>query len=434
MLQPSVEAEALAPVLSEWISPPPLPAPPALAPHERHFLFVTAPFGPFSKRLARSLRTYGARCRRVILNGGDMAEWGLREAVVYRGARGTWRDWIREHLKRSGVTDLITHGDSHSYAAEAIKAARELNIAVHVFEQGYFRPHWITLERDGVNAHSRLPKSADDYRRIIVTQPLAQPAPVGRITPTAVRRIVRHQLASYALAPLFPQFRNPYAYGALRQGAAHVMRFARQKLLRRPHRRRLQALLRSPYPVFLALLQRPGDSQLTRHSRFAESRGFIEHVIFDFAANAAPTARLLFKSHPLDHGIEPHGLFIREAAAIAGVADRVFFADEGHFPSLIGRACGVVTVNSTGGLSAIEAGLPTIVLGRAIYDMEGLTHQLGLSTFWRTPQNPDGELFEKFRAVVMASCQINGAFSTEHGMRLSLAEAARRLINAQPHQ
>lgn len=435
MLQSSVEAEALAPSPSEWsfVSQAPAP-PPVLAPHERCFLFVTAPFGPFSARLAKSLRAYGARCSRVILNGGDLAEWGVRDALFYRGARAQWRAWIREQLVRAGVTDLITHGDSHSYAAEAIAVAHALNIAVHVFEQGYFRPHWITLERDGVNAHSRLPRQAEDYRRITVTQPLGQPVPVGRITPMAVRRIVGHQLASYAMAPLFPRFRNPYAYGALRQGAGHLMRFVRQKVSQRADQRRLQSLLRSPYPIFLALLQRPGDSQLTRHSRFVESRGFIEHVIFDFAANAAPRARLLFKSHPLDHGIEPHGDFIRDAAAIAGIADRVLFADEGHFPTLIGRAAGVVTVNSTGGLSAVEAGLPTIVLGNAIYDMDGLTHQLGLSTFWQAPQAPDTELFEKFRAVVMASSQINGAFSTEHGMRLSLAEAARRLMNAQPHQ
>ena len=48
-------------------------------------------------------------------------------------------------------------------------------------------------------------------------------------------------------------------------------------------------------------------------------------------------------------------------------------------------ACGAVTVNSTAGLGAIEMGLPTIVLGEAIYDMPGLTHQSALDAFWTAP-------------------------------------------------
>jgi capsular polysaccharide export protein len=136
----------------------------------------------------------------------------------------------------------------------------------------------------------------------------------------------------------------------------------------------------------------------------------------------------------LDHGIEPHGHHVAAAAARLGVSDRVFFADDGHFPTLIAKADGVITVNSTGGLSAIEAGLPTIVLGDALYDIEGLTHRSGLASFWSAPERPDPSLFEVFRAVVMASTQINGAFSTRHGVRLSAPEAVRRLLTAHAFQ
>jgi capsular polysaccharide export protein len=97
---------------------------------------------------------------------------------------------------------------------------------------------------------------------------------------------------------------------------------------------------------------------------------------------------------------------------------------------MIAGAHAVLSVNSTGGLSSLEAGLPTITLGRAIYDMPGLTHQGGLDSFWRSPTPPDRALFQSFRAAVMAACQINGAYSTKSGAERVAREAARRLIVA----
>src|SRR5205085_9332111 len=44
--------------------------------------------------------------------------------------------------------------------------AQRLGQRVHTFEEGYVRPNWITLERGGCNADSRLPKSAHWYREV----------------------------------------------------------------------------------------------------------------------------------------------------------------------------------------------------------------------------------------------------------------------------
>jgi capsular polysaccharide export protein len=72
--------------------------------------------------------------------------------------------------------------------------------------------------------------------------------------------------------------------------------------------------------------------------------------------------------------------------------------------------------------------VPTIALGRAIYDMPGLTHQGGLDGFWSAPQAPDAELYDAYRRVVMAETQINGAYATSRGRRLAVPEIARRLL------
>ena len=402
------------------------PRPAASARRQRHFLIVTAPFGRLSRVLAAHLREQGARCRRVILNGGDLADWGLAESLFYRGPRDGWSGWLEHRLVADGVTDLILHGDSQAYAAEAIGVARRRGLAVHVFEEGYFRPHWVTLERDGVNARSRLPRDPDYYRGVVVG-PECAIRPVGRITPPAIRQISAYHLWRYAAHPLLPNYRSPYLYSAAAQAWGHVRRYLAQRVNRTAKLKRIEAIFDGS-PVFMALLQRPGDSQLTCHSPFSGTEEFITTVVESFAREAPAGSRLLFKTHPLDHGLEPHERHVRSAAAKAGVADRVFLADDGHFPTMIAAARAVLSVNSTGGLSSLEAGLPTIALGRALYDMPGLTHQGGLDSFWRSPTAPDRALFRSFRAAVMAACQINGAFSTRDGVRLVAREAARRLM------
>ncbi len=397
---------------------------------DRHFLLVTAPFGPFSRHLAAALRDEGARCSRVLLNGGDLIDWGVRDAAVYRGDADAWPSWIRAHLIGEDVTDLVTHGDSNPYATSAMREAHRLGVRVHVFEEGYLRPHWITLERDGVNAHSSLPRNPEYYVRAHSAAASRRPVEISGIGPAAVSNISLYHFLAFALGPLFARYKSPYAHSPPRQATGHVRRLAAQVLQRRRRTEALTRIIDAPGPLFLALLQRPGDSQLVRHSRFGGCDSFIDCVVDSFGAHAPANARLLIKSHPLDHGLEPHARDVAAAAARAGVADRVFFTDDGCFLSLVRRADGIVSVNSTAGLATLELGRPTLALGQAIYDLPGLTHQSGLDTFWSVPEAPDRDLFEAFRAVVAARTQVNGAFSTRRGIALAAPEAARRLLAA----
>lgn len=394
----------------------------------RHFLVISAPFGPFSKELARVLRRQGARCTRVILNGGDVYDWGFSHASPYFGELSGWCDWLRAKVQRDGVTDLILYGDSNPYCAAAKQVAASLSLDVHVLEQGYFRPFWITLERDGVNGNSRLHRDPDAYRTAAATTAPVAEVWLAPLTPSAVYRISAYHISLYLTALFFPSYRLPYTYSAPLQMAGHIRRFVERKLSQSRHEQRLAAALDASGPLFLGLLQRPGDSQLLRHSPFPSAATFIPHVIESFARHAPEGARLIFKSHPLDPGLEPHATTVARAAAVWGVTDRVFFTDIGDLEKMLPKASGVVTINSTAGLTAVEHGCPTTVLGIAIYDMPGLTHQEGLDQFWTRPEKPDHELYKAFRRVVMASTQVNGAYASRRGVQLAAPEVARRLL------
>lgn len=396
----------------------------------RHFLIVTAPFGMFSRRLGEELRKSGARCTRVLFNGGDLSDWGFANARLYFGDLTNWSDWLRAVVKREGVTDLILYGDSNPYCADAQRAAIGLPLKIHVLEQGYFRPFWITLERDGVNANSRLRRDPDLYRRAAAALPTPKHVWLPPLTPAAVRRIVLYHMNLWLLAPVFPRYRLSYEYSVQRQLVGHVRRYISQRFHHTRDHRKLTEAIDTTDPLFVALLQRPGDSQLLRHSSFPRSSGYIGHVVRSFARFAPKNARLLFKSHPLDPGVERHDAAVALAAKAAGVADRVFFTDVGDLHALLDQVEGVVTINSTGGLSAIERGRPTATLGAAIYDMAGLTHQGGLDSFWTSPETPDTELFEAFRRVEMARTQVNGAYATRRGVELAVPEVTRRLLQS----
>ena len=396
----------------------------ALQPPARHFLFVTGPFGPFTSLLARELRRAGVRCTRVLLNGGDVIDWGLARAVAYTGARAGWAAWIRARMIREQVTDLVVFGDSHPYCVGAIDEACRQNLRVHVLEEGYFRPNWITLERGGVNGCSRLPRDPLAYRWAAARQPPRQPAVLGSAHAALTMRIFLYFVGFYAGLPFFPAFKQPYAYSPLRQGLAHMRKYVARRLS--------VGARRAPAPAtdrdFLVLLQRPGDSQIVRHSPFRTVAEMIDVVMSSFARHAPPAARLVIKAHPLDHGIERHDRQIDQLASALGVQGRVAFVENAPLGGLLEAAQGVVTVNSTGGLAALELGKPTIALGQAIYDLPGLAHQGGLDGFWSAPEPPDPTLFEGFRRTVIALTQVNGAFASRKGARLAAAGVARRVL------
>ena len=57
-------------------------------------------------------------------------------------------------MAEHGITDLVLYGDTRPIHAMAIARAKAAGVTVHVFEEGYLRPWWVTYERGGANGHS----------------------------------------------------------------------------------------------------------------------------------------------------------------------------------------------------------------------------------------------------------------------------------------
>ena len=397
---------------------------------QRTFLFLQGLSTPFFARLADALEARGHRIERVNLSGGDRVFWPRRGAVDYRGAFPDWRSYLGSFLRERGVSDLILFGDCRPYHRVAVDLARARGIQVHVFEEGYFRPDWITLEKDGTNGHSRLPKGPEAYLAEAALLPDDEPPPPLTVSGGFARRVrweMLNQIATMFLAPLYPSYKRHRSHHPLREMCGWLHRLAKRPFERR-YAERLSGYLTAAEPsYFLLPLQLETDYQIRRHSRFKSMGHVMEVVLESFARGAPKDALLLIKLHPLDNGLANFRKHARRIAKKLSLGDRVLVMDGGHLPSLIARSEGVVVVNSTSGLSALHHGKPVTVLGSAIFNLEGLTFRGPLDHFWQERPMPDADLFRAFRRVVISKAQVNGSFFTEEGLKLAIGHTLDRL-------
>jgi capsular polysaccharide export protein len=380
----------------------------------RRVMMLQGPLGPFFSRLATDLREHGAEVVRVVFNGGDrlFAPRRAYDALVeYRGRPEDWPPAFESLVRAHRIDTVLLFGDCRPVHVPAIAIAKRLGIEVGAFEEGYLRPDYVTIEREGVNHHSLLPKDPEFYRRMIVAEPPAT-ATVGSTFGAAARWGMLYYCAASLGRLRYRHHVHHRPLGWLE--CRHWVRSGWRKLRYRLEERAIGARLvgddRLPY--FLVALQTQGDAQVRVHSKFQSVERFIEHVMHEFAAHAPTETHLVFKHHPLDRGFSDHSAQIRTLAHDLGLAPRCHYIHDQHLPTLLRGAIGVVTINSTVGLSAVGEGLPVAVCGRAIYDIPGLTFQGPLAAFWRSAAQhpPDYALWRAFRNVLIASTQFNGSF------------------------
>lgn len=354
----------------------------------------------------------------MIFNAGDASNWGAADGVRFDERASLWPARLLKLARE--FTDLVVFGEGGPYNQGVLSQTERLDCAVWVLENGYFRPDWVTVERNGVNASSALPREAAAYGA--PTPPLPVTRTIGKILPHHVINIsVYHVVASLG-APLYPRYRSPYTVPAWRQCAGHISRYV--QLTFQGRRQSDAEAIRARGPFFIACLQREGDAQLLRYSRFADNAGFLAELMDSFARHAPKDRRLVVKNHPLDPGLINLAAVTRRLAAERGLSARVDFIDGGNLAQLCRASCGMVVNNSSAALSALGFHTPVKVLGQAFFDFEGLTDQQPLNGFWTAPVAADAELFTRFRAHVIARSQVNGNYHEPRAMVWTAAAIA----------
>lgn len=370
----------------------------------RRFLIVTAPFGPFGRILSGVIRDRGAEVSRMIFNAGDLLYGRDAGNIPFKADVRKWPSRVLELAP--AFTDIIIFGEGGAYNQGVLSQAERLGVRIWVLENGYFRPDWVTVERGGVNASSRLPRTRHAYAPPVPEMPVTRV--VGRILPHHVVNISLYHLIQLPGRLLFPHFVAPYTQAPWLQCAGHIRRYVGLAFRSRRACDTHEIAARGPF--FLACLQREGDAQLLRYSHFADNVAFMAEVMSSFARHAPADCRLVVKNHPLDPGLVDLAHMTRCLAIERGLADRVDFIDGGNLATLCRASRGMVVNNSSAALSALGFRTPVKVLGEAFFDFDGLTDQRSMDRFWVSPQAPDPDLFTRFRAHVIDRTQINGNY------------------------
>lgn len=398
---------------------------------QRSFLFLQGPCTPFFARLAERLHADGHRVFRINFCAGDALYWRREGAWNFRGRLDDLQDFLDEKYRRYGITDQVLFGDRRPVHLPAVAHGKVCGVRTHVFEEGYFRPYWVTLEREGVNGHSLLPRDPDWFREkgAMLAEPKETMTFDSPFYVRALHDVVYHTAG--ALNPLlFPSYRTHAPVIAPVEYAAYLKRFGMLKLIRSREQHRLRALIASGVRYYFLPLQLNSDAQIRDHSRFRHIGEVIEYVLESFARHAPSDAKIVIKNHPLDTGLMHYGRIIQDCERRFDLVGRTVYLEDGDLVSLLRHAQGVVTVNSTVGLLALEHGRPTVTLSDPIYNLPGLTCQLPLDDFWASAHVPDTKLYACFKRVVMAATQVNGGFYCSRGIRLAVENSARILTAA----
>jgi capsular polysaccharide export protein len=370
----------------------------------------------------------GHGVHRINFNGGDKIYWSGSNAVDYRWGLGRWPRFFAALIQERNVTDIVLFGDCRPLHEAAIAIARRAHVQVHVFEEGYIRPDFVTLEVGGVNGHSGLSRDPDHYleaARLLPPMPKFDPIPSS--FSRRAREDIAYNLATLALAPLFPGYRTHRPWHIMHEYFGWGLRLLRQKAEIKRSAATLARLEADGRPYFVFPLQLTDDYQIRVHSHFDGIGPAIEMVLDSFARNAPADTLLLVKGHPLDNGLVDWEARTLAIAGSLGIADRVMFLETADIDIVVRSAQGLVTVNSTTGTLSLRHGVPTIVLGDAVYDIPRITHQNGLDKFWTAPAKPEAAIFDAFRRVLIDRSLVHGGYFSDEGLGMLVAGSVARL-------
>ncbi len=400
--------------------------------HGHRFLFLQGPHGPFFHRLGAMLRAAGAEVSRVGFNAGDRFFWpDTASYIAFQDPPEAWPEACRRLIADRGITDLVLYGDTRPIHAQAVEIARAAGLTVHVFEEGYLRPFWVTYERGGANGHSRLMEmSVAEMQATLASHDMDLPDAPARWGD------MREHVFYGALYHWFVMTRNA-AYRGFRPhrdlAVAAEFRLYLKRLLAMPLHKaeriaETQRIKFGGFPYHLVLMQLEHDASFRHHGPFGSMTEFLTLCLEGFAKGAPPHHHLVVKAHPLEDDRAPVRPLLKDLARRHGIAARVHYVRGGKLAALLNHARSAVTVNSTAAQQVLWRGLPLKVFGRAVYAKPEFVSPQPLAEFFARPTRPDSRAYRDYRHFLLETSQIPGGFYSARGRRELLRQVVDMML------
>lgn len=356
----------------------------------KHVLLLQGPAGPFFDRLHSQLLENQINCTRILFNAGDKLFCRNKQsALTFEGNLEEWAKWFEKYIKNNKPSVVILFGSDRPIHSIARELCEENEVLVLCLEEGYFRPGFVSLEVGGNNANSPLAGLLPSMNQEIKKVDLP-PSYSKQHFKNSFRNRCWYGFLYYTWSELFSSDEQRKLFhkhlNLLNQAFCWSKNFILWNVKRKYDQRLFQKLSNSQY--HLVVLQLETDMQSRFQSNGWKKTDLIYETIESFANNEYPENHLVFKVHPLERGHYNHKKLIQKIAENFGVEDRVLTIQTGSIGEWIKHSRGIITINSTSGLSAIYHGVPILLLGNAIYNHHQLVYRLGnkndLDEFWNT--------------------------------------------------
>jgi capsular polysaccharide export protein len=383
--------------------------------------------------LQRFLEGEGVECRRICFNAGDRHFAERRGRIDFSGGLAEWGGWLRSFLREGSFDAMIGFGCLRPQHVVARRIAENAGVHFLSLEEGYLRSGFITAEYGGNNACSplagRLPPP-----EFAAARPATEPAPGQAFQ--SFSEMCRQGAVYYSYRSLLSRPGERALFhrdvSVIREPALWL-RNALRYMRGRPRDFHLIERLLEHHEgrYFLVPLQVAADSQMGGPALGWTGERLITEVVTAFARQAPGASRLVFKIHPLERGHSAARRHVSELAARLGIAHRVDVIETGSLGLLIRHAAGVITINSTAGLSAIVHGTPLLVVGEALYSHPALATcargQPRFAGFWEGGHVADARLRHRYIDWIRQEALVPGDFYAEDGIPPACAGVLARL-------
>lgn len=402
----------------------------AAASKQPHILLLQGPIGPMFRDLQDRLEAEGARVTRVHFNAGDALFGPRSRATRFSGDAQDWCDWLDRCVADDRPDAIVMFGrkrPAHRLAAERAAAA---DIPVVSLEEGYLRSGFITAEIGGNNDLSPIAGKIPDA----LVEDIEGHPEIGPNFKAMNWLGFLYFTTSLALS----KDRDAFSFhrplnAVVPEGAKWVRNILRLWSKKRTEQRRIDRLIeRHDGDYILVPLQMPADSQLGSAARGWTLERLVEEATARFARQDR-IARLVFKLHPLDNDGLRRAKAIRAVAKRHGIADRVDVFHSGSIAEMSTHSDGMITINSTSGMSAIHHGTPLLVLGDAIFRHPDLVHVAedadAIDDFYAERRVAPLDVRRNYERFVARHALIPGDYYLPSGRRIAAEQLCRRIYD-----
>lgn len=363
--------------------------------------------------VALDLMATGKNVTKVIFHAGDWI-YNLKKipTVDFDSNLADFEPWLRNYIADHSIDCIILYNQYRPYNKIGWDVAQDLDLDCLVFELGLLRPDYCSLySRD----YDHFDYLADRWDTIVKggndLSPPETPTQLAVMsTPCKMTQFAFFYIFSRFIATVIRRYRHYTDQRSL--GFCHHLTSGIKGMFRfktREDQCHFNKIFTDQWSgdYYVVPLQVHTDSQITARSSFESMEQFIELVVQSFIKFAPSHTKLIFKVHPMDRGYRDYHELIQKLQP-ASEEQRIYYLDRLHLPTFLDHARGCITINSSVGISALIHHTPTLAMGKAAYNLDGLTYQGSLDDFWTQQQEVNKPLVVKFINLLKLTSQAQG--------------------------